>query len=101
MQLKNEEIQHIAALARLRVPDDGAEAYRRQIGSILEYVAKLQTLDTAGVSELAYGAGLDNVFRDDVIEGCELAVRGQLLEAFPRRSSDLLEVQAVFEGRTE
>lgn len=101
MTLTNEDIFHIAKLVRLRIAEEDAGLYREQIGSILEYVAKLQTLDTAGVSELAYGGGVTNVFRDDVVAGCAPDVRERILAAFPRRSGDLLEVQAVFEGRTE
>jgi len=101
MALKNEEITHIAKLARLRVEQEDLPHYSEQLGSILEYVAKLQELDTDGVPELAHGAGLSNVFRGDAVEPCEGDVRRRIVAAFPHREGDLLEVPAVFSDRTE
>ncbi|KKR98222.1 MAG: Aspartyl/glutamyl-tRNA(Asn/Gln) amidotransferase subunit C [Candidatus Uhrbacteria bacterium GW2011_GWF2_41_16] len=101
MSLTIEEVHHIARLARLQITEEEAERYRVQIGSILEYVAKLQSLDTEGVPELAHGSGLSNVWRTDEVTSSDKINRASFLEAFPHREGDLLQVQAVFEERTE
>ena len=94
-----DEIKHIAKLARLRVSPEEVEGYRQQLGSIIDYVKKLQELDTKNVPETQHAPGLSNVLRDDEIVACDPEVRRRIIEAFPRRQGDLLEVQAVFEDR--
>lgn len=101
MALTNEELKRLARLSRVRVTDDELDGFRSKIGAVIEYVAKLKELDTTGIPEIANGAGDTNTFRDDVPENCSEAERARLLGAFPRRMGDLLEVQAVFESRTE
>lgn len=101
MALTNKDIEHIANLARLEISDSEIEDYRGKLGSILDYVTKLQEVDTEGVEELAHGAGLTNVLHDDKVSGCEKDTRDRIIEEFPKREGDLLEVQAVFEERTE
>jgi aspartyl-tRNA(Asn)/glutamyl-tRNA(Gln) amidotransferase subunit C len=97
--LTQEDIEHIAELARLEIEDDELETYRNQLGSILEYVATLQTVNTDGVLELAHGDGLVNVWREDVAQTCDADERARVIAAFPRRAGDLLEVPGVFEEK--
>jgi aspartyl-tRNA(Asn)/glutamyl-tRNA(Gln) amidotransferase subunit C len=99
--MTNDEILHIAKLARLQVEPEELPEYADKLGAILEYIAKLQELDTEGVPELAHGAGLLNVFRADVIEACDEDERCRIIDAFPHSEGDLLEVPAVFNDRTE
>ena len=101
MKLSEEQVLHIAKLSRLSLDENLLADYQDQLGSVLNYVQKLQKLDTSEVPEMAHAVGLSNVFREDVVEGCEPSVREAILDNFPRREGDLLEVQAVFDERTE
>ncbi len=94
------DIKHIAKLARLYLIEEEAETYKNQLGSILEYVDKLQELNTDDVPELQHAIEVTNVFREDVVEGCDPDVRERALNNFSNRKEDLLQVQAVFELRT-
>lgn len=101
MKFTREEILQIAKLSRLHLEDDEIEEYRESLGSILEYVAKLQELKTDDVAEFQHAAGSVNVFREDVVENCDPDVRRRAIDNFTNKEGDLLKVQAVFEGRTE
>jgi aspartyl-tRNA(Asn)/glutamyl-tRNA(Gln) amidotransferase subunit C len=94
-------IKHIAKLARLYITEEEAETYKNQLGSILEYIDKLQELNTDDVPELQHAIEVINVFRQDVVEECDADVRRRALENFSNRKEDLLQVQAVFDERTE
>jgi len=48
MELTLAEVEHIASLARLELTAEEKERYRAQLSAILEYAARLQTLDTSG-----------------------------------------------------
>jgi aspartyl-tRNA(Asn)/glutamyl-tRNA(Gln) amidotransferase subunit C len=47
--VSHDEVRRIARLARIRVSDGEADALARDLGSVLEYVALLDSLDTNGV----------------------------------------------------
>lgn len=49
MRLSREDVEHIADLARLQLSEEEKERFAQQLGSILEHVARLQELETAGI----------------------------------------------------
>lgn len=90
------DIKHIAKLSRLHVSEEEVQTYKTQLGSILEYIDTLQELDTENVPELQHAIDVTNVFREDVIEGCDEQTHQQLLTNFSNRKEDLLQVPGVF-----
>lgn len=62
------DVQHVAKLARLDLPPQRLEKLTDQLESILEYVAKIGEVDTAGVEPMAHALPLHNVLREDVVE---------------------------------
>lgn len=62
-----EEVRHVAKLARLRLGDSQLETYRAQLGSILDYIAKLNELDVAGVEPMAHPMDLVNRLDEDEV----------------------------------
>jgi aspartyl-tRNA(Asn)/glutamyl-tRNA(Gln) amidotransferase subunit C len=49
MILKPQEVEHIAGLARLELTEEEKERYASQLSEILDYAARLQAVDTAGI----------------------------------------------------
>ena len=49
MTLTLEEVEHIAELARLKLSAEEISRFRQQLSAILDYAARLQTLDTADI----------------------------------------------------
>lgn len=66
MLISKSEVEHVAMLARLKLSADEKEAYTGQLNAILEYMDKLNALDTTGVEPTAHPLPLRNVFREDV-----------------------------------
>jgi len=67
MALTLEEVEQIAALARLRLTDDELAHYREQLSAILDYMAKLKELDTSAIEPTATVLPLRTVLRPDVV----------------------------------
>ena len=65
MKITREEIRHVAELARLELDDEAVETFVEQIGRILDYVATLERVDTAGVQPMSHAIFLKNAFRPD------------------------------------
>ena len=59
------DISHIASLANLHIKDNEKEKFTKQLSSILEYVAKLDELNTSSVEPTSQVTGLENVLRGD------------------------------------
>ena len=53
MKITPEEVQHIAALANLRLSGADIERYTQDLEEILSYVDQLNELDTSGVEPMA------------------------------------------------
>lgn len=65
MSLTLEDVEHIAALARLALSDSEKERFRQQLSSILEYADRLQKVDTSGISPTSRVFGRETVKRAD------------------------------------
>jgi len=61
------DVEHLALLARLNLTEKEKELFSVQVGGIIEYVNKLNELDTAGIEPTAHVLPIKNVFREDVI----------------------------------
>ena len=57
--------RHIGLLSRLELSDDEVQALADHLAHILQYVDKLQELDTDDVEPMAHPYNLQNVFRPD------------------------------------
>jgi aspartyl-tRNA(Asn)/glutamyl-tRNA(Gln) amidotransferase subunit C len=66
MQIPEDEIEHIAFLARLSLSDEEKQMFGSQLSSILDYMEKLNELDTSAVQPTSHILSLDNIMRDDL-----------------------------------
>ena len=60
------DVLHIAKLANLPLKKEEIEKYEKQLSSILEYIEKLQKVNTDNVKETSQVTNLENVTRDDI-----------------------------------
>lgn len=66
MALSEEDVRHIARLARLDLDPERVTSMTRELAEIVSYIEQLQAVDTTGVEPIANVAGLSNVTRPDV-----------------------------------
>ena len=65
MKITKEEVLYVADLARLNLDPAAIEKFAGQIGDILDYVDKLNEVDTEGVKPTSHAITLTNAFRED------------------------------------
>ncbi len=58
-------VRHIARLARLSLTDEEVSRFGAQLGSIIEYVEQLGSIDTSGIEPTAHPLPIRNVLRAD------------------------------------
>jgi aspartyl-tRNA(Asn)/glutamyl-tRNA(Gln) amidotransferase subunit C len=93
--ISREDVEHVAALARLGLTDDEVDLMQTQLNRILEAVNQLQAVDTSSVGPTAMVIQLDNVMRDDVAR--PPMDREATLANAPLREGPMLRVPVVLE----
>ena len=66
MRISKEEIEHIASLARLYLSEEEKDLFGLQLSSILDYMEKLNELDTKDIEPTSHVLPLSNVMQDDI-----------------------------------
>ena len=93
--ISRDDVEHVAALARLGLTDEEIDLMQGQLNRILEAVGQLQSVDTSSVGPTAQVIALENVMRDDVARpgiGREAALANA-----PIREGALLRVPVILE----
>ena len=67
MALTTRDVEHIAHLARLEVSDDELSDYVDKLSNIIDLVAELGKLDTAGVEPMAHPLDMVQRLREDEV----------------------------------
>lgn len=68
MKITQEEVEHVAHLARLHLSEKELEQMTAQLDTILAYVEKLEELDTTGIVPTTHAFSITNAFREDSVE---------------------------------
>ena len=68
MAVTLKDVKHIAELARLEFSNEELENFTHQLNQILEYVEKLNELDTENVEPLSHPIEGNNAFREDELK---------------------------------
>ena len=76
--LTEQQVRHVAKLARLSLTDDEVKKFSGQLSGVLEYVDILKEVDTDGVEITSQVTGLKNVLRKDEVVKSE-STREELL----------------------
>ena len=95
MKLSNEDVLHIALLARLGLTETEVDRFREQLSNILENFEVLQQVDTSGVPPTAQPIPLQNVVTND--EATDSLPQSEILANAPRKDENFFRVRPVLE----
>ena len=99
MKISREDVLRVADLAYLDLSESELETYRNQIDEILEYIGKLNELDTANVEPMAQvltdDQTADATLREDVVVPCQVA--SEILKQAPDPEPPYFRVPKVIE----
>lgn len=111
MKVTDKDVAYVAELANLQLTDDERNGILRDLNSILEYIDRLNELDTSDVPPMAqvsdrYGVDhakqgserFDYATRDDILEGLRKSLPHQeALGNAPDADDDFFRVPKVIE----
>lgn len=95
MPLDIATVEHIAELAKLGLTPEEKTRFTEQLSAILDYAARLQSLDTSAIAATATIGGLENVMRDDVARPS--LPQDDVLANAPRSLNGHFQVPAILE----
>ena len=99
MKISREDVARVAELAYLDLSESELETYRKQIDEILEYIGKLNELDTANVEPMAQlltdDQTADATLREDIVVPCQVAP--EILKQAPDPEPPYFRVPKVIE----
>lgn len=91
--LSQDDVAHVAKLARLSLTDEELDLYTGQLGAVLGHAAAIAALNTEGVEPTAHPLPLVNVLRDDVVRPS--LDRQEVLAAAPAVEHDRFRVPPI------
>lgn len=65
--ITDETIEYVSILAKLELSDEEREQAKKDMGRMLDYIDKLNELDTSGTEPMSHIFPVQNVFREDVV----------------------------------
>lgn len=95
MTIDKETVDKIAHLARLELAEDEKEKLMGDMGKILDFMAKLNEIDTTGVEPLVYMTDEINVLREDVVK--QEITHEEALQNAPKHDDNYFLVAKVIE----
>ena len=89
------QAKKVAKLSRLELTETEIEEFTGQLSAILDYVEKMNELDTADVDPLAHCLPISNVFRADCVK--ESLGTEKTLENAPQREGEFFKVPKILD----
>ncbi|MBN2181339.1 MAG: Asp-tRNA(Asn)/Glu-tRNA(Gln) amidotransferase subunit GatC [Sedimentisphaerales bacterium] len=94
-RIDQQQVRKVAKLSRLDLTDHELEEFTSQLGAILEYVEKMNKLNTDNVEPLAHCLPVSNVFREDCVK--ESIGTERALANAPERDESFFKVPKILD----
>jgi|TARA_B100000959_G_C14756829_1_gene531599 aspartyl-tRNA(Asn)/glutamyl-tRNA(Gln) amidotransferase subunit C len=95
MNLSNDEVKHIASLAKIGMTEEELKLIGAQLSQILEQFQSLNALDTENVETTAHPTSITTVLRNDEITNEK--ANEDMLDNAPKKEQDFVRVRRVLE----
>lgn len=93
MKIPLQEVKHIAGLARLRLTEYELLFFTRQLNNILDYMEKLNKVDTRGIKPTSHALYITNALREDIVE--RSLKKKEAMDNAPQKDGDFFLVPKV------
>jgi len=94
--ITRKEVEHIAKLARLGLPEKEIEKMKGELSKILDYIEKLKEVDVSEAEPTSHSVKVKNVMRrDEKISKSEIRNLKKLLEMAPDKKDGFVKVKSI------
>ena len=99
MTIDQETVDKIAHLARLELSGDEKQEMIKDMSKILDFMAKLNEINTSGIEPLVYMTNEVNVLREDEVK--QEITHEEALQNAPKHDDDYFLVAKVIDLKSE
>ncbi len=92
-----DEVKKVAKLANLPLSDEELTTLTPQLSAIVDFVSKLQEINISTVPTTSQVTGLENVWREDVVDSTNQLSQEEALKNAPNSHNGMFMVPAIFE----
>ncbi len=96
-KLTDNQIKHVAKLAKLTLTDEEIKKFQGQLSNILSHIDELSKVDTTGVEPTSQTTGLTNVFKKDEIDPLRIMPVDAVLSNTKNKLNNYFVVNAVID----
>lgn len=93
--ISDETIEYVGILAKLELDAEEKEQAKSDMASMLDYIDKLNELDTEGVEPMSHVFPVNNVFREDIVTNGD--DRENILKNAPEEKNGMFSVPKTFD----
>ncbi len=93
--IEKKDVEKLASLARITIPDDQIEKVRKDIDTILAYVSQINEAHDLTSSEYNYNSGVKNFMREDTEPHESGKFTDVLLKSAPKSDKGYIEVKKI------
>ena len=90
-----DEIDYVGILAKLELSLEEREEAKKDMGRMLDYIDKLNELDTEGIEPMSHVFSMNNVFREDIVTNGD--DRDNILKNAPEKKEGAFKVPRTVE----
>lgn len=91
-------VSHVAKLANLTLSHNEIKTFEKQLGSVINYIDKLKEVNTDEVEETSQVTGLENITREDVLDGSRTLTQEEALSNTKSSENGLFKVKGILNG---
>lgn len=95
MKISKEDVEKVAELARLEFSQEETEKFTEQLGKILQYIEKLNELNTDKVEPTSHVLDISTPLREDAV--VKMLTMEEVLQNAPESEDDFFVVPQVIE----
>ncbi|MCI9675837.1 MAG: Asp-tRNA(Asn)/Glu-tRNA(Gln) amidotransferase subunit GatC [Lachnospiraceae bacterium] len=93
--ISDETIEYVGILAKLELSGEEKEAAKKSMGEMLDYIDKLNELNTTDVEPMSHVFPIQNVFREDEVTNGEESAK--TLQNAPSQKDNMFIVPKTFD----
>lgn len=94
-KISEEQVRHVAHLAKLAITDEEVHQFRNQLEAIINFSEQLNELDTTDVEPTTHVLNLHNVFREDI--ATEGLPKDEVLQNAPQQEAGQFKVPSIMD----
>jgi len=93
--ISDQMIEYVGILAKLELSEAEREKAKKDMGEMLDYIGKMEELDTEKTEPMSHIFPVNNVFREDVVTNGDM--REEMLKNAPEKKKGMFVVPQIFE----